>query len=183
MSFSYEAGKQILDKVSFTAKQGEITALVGPSGGGKTTSAMLAARFWDAEQRQGAIGRPRHKFRDRTRGLAAELLGGVPGRGVVQHQHHGQHPHRPARRFRRRGAERGPYWPSATSSSARWPDGYQTIIGENGETLSGGERQRISIARALLKNAPIVLLDEATASLDVENETKIQAGLCRSLHA
>jgi ATP-binding cassette, subfamily B, bacterial IrtB/YbtQ len=175
VDFSYEAGKQVLDEVSFTAKQGEITALVGPSGGGKTTSAMLAARFWDAAEGRVLLGGRDVKEIDPETLLEsysvvfqnvvlfnASILDNI--------------------RIGLQGASDNDVLRAANLARCdefveKMPDGYDTIIGENGETLSGGERQRISIARALLKDAPIVLLDEATASLDVENETKIQAAL------
>ena len=138
VDFSYEQGKPILNKVSFTAEQGEKTTLVGPSGSGKSTAAKLAARFWDIQSGKITLGKRDASDEEVLR--AARLA-------------------------------------QCDEFVSKMPKGYQTIIGENGETLSGGERQRISIARALLKDAPIILLDEATASLDVENETKIQAGI------
>jgi ATP-binding cassette subfamily B protein len=175
VSFSYEADKQVLEEVSFVAKQGEITALVGPSGGGKTTSAMLAARFWDAQQGRILLG-----GRD-VREIDPETL--LQSYSVVfQNVVLFNASIMDNIRIGRRDASDDEILRAAQLARCddfvrEMPDGYETIIGENGETLSGGERQRISIARALLKDAPIVLLDEATASLDVENETKIQAGL------
>jgi ATP-binding cassette subfamily B protein len=175
VGFSYEADKQVLDGVSFTAKQGEITALVGPSGGGKTTSAMLAARFWDAQQGRILLG-----GRD-VREIDPETL--LQSYSVVfQDVVLFNASIRDNIRIGRRDASDEDVLRAARLARCddfvrEMPDGYETIIGENGATLSGGERQRISIARALLKDAPIVLLDEATASLDVENETKVQAGL------
>jgi ATP-binding cassette, subfamily B, bacterial IrtB/YbtQ len=175
VSFAYEADKQVLDNVSFTARQGEITALVGPSGGGKTTSAMLAARFWDT-----AHGRVLLGGRD-VREVDPETLlryYSVVFQSVVLFNASVMD----NIRIGRRDASDDDVLRAARLARCdefveELPGGYDTIIGENGETLSGGERQRISIARALLKDAPIVLLDEATASLDVENETKIQAAL------
>jgi ATP-binding cassette subfamily B protein len=175
VDFSYESNKRVLRDVSFTARQGEITALVGPSGGGKTTSAKLAARFWDA-------------------GSGRILLGGEDISSIdpeVLLQHYSvvfqdvvlfNASVMDNIRLGRRDATDEQVMKVARLARCdefilRLPEGYDTVIGENGETLSGGERQRISIARALLKDAPIVLLDEATASVDVENETLIQAGI------
>ena len=175
VGFSYEEDKQVLRDVSFIARQGEITALVGPSGGGKSTTAKLAARFWDIGKGQILLGGTdisqidpetllKHfsiVFQDVTL-FNASIMDNI--------------------RIGRRDASdeeviRVAELACCDEFIRKLPNGYHTIIGENGETLSGGERQRISIARALLKDAPIVLLDEATASLDVENETKIQAGI------
>ena len=175
VDFSYEAGKQVLDKVSFTAKQGEITALVGPSGGGKTTSAMLAARFWDADQGKVLLG-----GRD-VREIDPETLlrsYSVVFQDVVLFNTSIMDNIRIGRRDASdEEVLRAARLACCDEFVSKMPGAYQTVIGENGETLSGGERQRISIARALLKDAPIVLLDEATASLDVENETKIPSAL------
>lgn len=175
VSFAYESGKQVLDKVSFTAEQGEITALVGPSGGGKSTVAKLAARFWDVQSGEVLLGghdvsgiEPetllRHfsvVFQDVVL-FNASILDNI--------------------RVGKRDASDDEVLRAARLAQcdefvSNMPEGYKTVIGENGATLSGGERQRISIARALLKDSPIVLLDEATASLDVENETRIQTGI------
>ena len=175
VDFSYEDGKQVLSDVSFTAEQGRITALVGPSGSGKSTAAKLAARFWDIQG-----GHIRLGGEDISRIEPETLLTNysVVFQDVVLFNASVKDNIRIGKR-------------DATDEEVRhvarlaqcdefvgkMPQGYDTVIGENGETLSGGERQRISIARALLKNAPIVLLDEATASLDVENETKIQGAI------
>ena len=175
VSFSYEKGKQVLDNVSFTARQGEITALVGPSGSGKSTAAKLAARFWDATAGHITLGgtdisgiEPESLlkcfsivFQDVTL-FNTSVMENIR---IGKREATDEEVRRVARLAR------------CDEFVLKMPQGYQTVIGENGETLSGGERQRISIARALLKDAPIVLLDEATASLDVENETKIQAGI------
>jgi ATP-binding cassette subfamily B protein len=173
--FSYETGKQVMRDVSFAARQGEITALVGPSGGGKSTAAKLAARFWDVDSGKILLG--------------GQDIGTVEPETLLQHysvvfqdvvlfntsvMENIRIGKRDATDEEIRRAAR---LAQCDQFVGRMPEGYQTVIGENGETLSGGERQRISIARALLKDAPIVLLDEATASLDVENETKIQAGI------
>ena len=175
VSFSYEEGKQVLDNVSFTARQGETTALAGPSASGKSTAAKLAARFWDING--GVIslgGQDISKIDPETllKYYSVVFQDVVLFNASVMENI----------RIGRRNASdeevlRVARLAQCDEFVSKMPDGYQTVIGENGETLSGGERQRISIARALLKDAPIVLLDEATASLDVENETKIQAGI------
>lgn len=175
VDFSYETGKQVLKDVSFTARQGEITALVGPSGSGKSTAAKLAARFWDIQSGRIMLGgqdislvEPEALlknfsivFQDVVLFNASIMDNIRIGRREATDEEV-KHVARLAR---------------CDEFVMKMPQGYQTVIGENGETLSGGERQRISIARALLKDAPIVLLDEATASLDVENETRVQAGI------
>ncbi len=175
VSFSYETGKQVLQNVSFTAKQGEVTALVGPSGGGKSTSAKLAARFWDIQKGKILLGNqdiseidPETLLKNYSVVFQDVVLFNSSVMDNI--------------RIGRKNATDEEIKQAAKMAQcdefiSKMPNGYNTVIGENGETLSGGERQRISIARALLKDAPIVLLDEATASLDVENETKIQAGI------
>lgn len=175
VDFSYETGKQVLRNVSFTAKQGEVTALVGPSGGGKSTLAKLAARFWDIDGGRITLGGqdisridPEALLKNYAVVFQDVLLFNA---SVADNIRIGK-PDATDEEIRRvaRLAQ-------CDDFVRRLPEGYATLIGENGTALSGGERQRISIARALLKDAPIVLLDEATASLDVENETKIQAGI------
>ncbi len=175
VDFSYESGKQILKKVSFTAEQGEITALVGPSGSGKSTAAKLTARFWDIQAGKILLGgqdisqvEPETLLKNYSVVFQDVVLfnASIMDNIRIGKRDAGEEEIREAARLAQ-----------CDEFVNKLPKGYQTIIGENGETLSGGERQRISIARALLKNAPIVLLDEATASLDVENETKIQAGI------
>ncbi len=175
VDFSYETGKQVLKDVSFTAKQGEITALVGPSGGGKSTATKLAARFWDVDSGRILLG-------DRNiQEIDPEILlqhYSMVFQDVVLFNATIMDNIRIGRRDATDEAVvQAAKFAQCDEFIRKMPDGYQTIIGENGETLSGGERQRISIARALLKNTPIVLLDEATASLDAENETKIQSGI------
>ena len=175
VSFAYEDRKQVLKDVSFTARQGEITALIGPSGGGKSTAARLAARFWDIHSGHITLGGvdistvdPEALLRNFSIVFQDVVLFNA---SVIDNI-----------RIGRRDASDEEVLRVARLACCdefvrRLPDGYDTVIGENGQTLSGGERQRISIARALLKDAPVVLLDEATASLDVENETLIQAGI------
>ena len=174
--FAYDPGKEVLHNVSFTARQGEITALVGPSGGGKSTCAKLAARFWDIRKGKITLG-----GQDISTIDPETLLGhySIVFQDVVLFNASIMD----NLRIGKRDASDEEVRRAATLARCdgfirKMPRGYDTIIGENGETLSGGERQRISIARALLKDAPIVLLDEATACLDAENETKIQAGIC-----
>ena len=173
--FSYDTGNKVLHDVSFTAKQGEITALVGPSGGGKSTSVKLAARFWDADG--GTITLGGHDIA----GIDPETLlknYAVVFQDVVLFNTSVADNIRIGKREATdEEVLRVAKLAQCDEFVNKMPQGYHTVIGENGETLSGGERQRISIARALLKDAPIVLLDEATASLDVENETRIQAGI------
>lgn len=175
VSFAYEAGKQVLSGVSFTARQGEVTALVGPSGGGKSTSAKLAARFWDIDGGRITLGGedisqidPETLLENYAIVFQDVLLFNA---SVADNIRVGKKDatDEEVRRVARLA--------QCEEFIDRMPEGYDTLIGENGAALSGGERQRISIARALLKDAPIVLLDEATASLDVENETKIQAAI------
>lgn len=173
------AGEQVLRDVSFTACEGEVTALVGPSGSGKSTVSRLAARFWDATSGRVTVGGvdvstvdPEVLLRDYAVVFQDVLLFDDTVMGNI--------------RLGRRGATDDEVLAAARAANCdefvnRMPQGYNTMIGENGSKLSGGERQRISIARALLKDAPIVLLDEATASLDVENETKVQEALSRLL--
>ena len=175
VDFSYEQGKPILNKVSFTARQGEKTALVGPSGSGKSTAAKLDARFWDIQSGKITLG-----GQDISRIDPETLLKNysVVFQDVVLFNASIMDNIRIGKRDASdEEVLRVARLAQCDEFVSKMPQGYQTIIGENGETLSGGERQRISIARALLKDAPIVLLDEATASLDVENETKIQAGI------
>ena len=175
VSFAYESRKRVLHNVSFTARQGAVTALVGPSGGGKSTTAKLAARFWDIDGGQILLGGhniadidPEALLRNYAIVFQDVLLFNA---SIADNIRIGK------RDATDEEVRRVAQLAQCDEFISRMPQGYQTIIGENGETLSGGERQRISIARALLKNAPVILLDEATASLDAENETKIQAGI------
>ena len=179
VSFSYGDGEQVLRDVSFTAREGEVTALVGPSGSGKSTVAKLAARFWDADAGSVRVGGvnvadvdPETLLADYAEVFQDVVLFDDTVMGNI--------------RLGRAGATDEEVLASARAAMcdefvSRMPQGYDTVIGENGGRLSGGERQRISIARAILKDAPVVLLDEATASLDVENETQVQRALSRLL--
>ena len=180
VGFAYDK-KKVLDGVSFTAKEGEVTALVGPSGSGKSTCARLAARLWEISEGTIQVGGvdistvdPEVLLTDYSMVFQDVVLFDDT---VMENI-----------RLGRRGATDEEVRAAAEAANCdefvrRLPKGYDTPIGENGARLSGGERQRISIARALLKNAPIVLLDEATASLDVENETKVQEALSRLLRS
>ncbi len=179
VSFSYENGEPVLTDVSFTAREGEVTALVGPSGSGKSTAAKLAARFWDVNAGHIIVGGvdvagvdPETLLTDYTEVFQDVVL----FNGTVMENI----------RLGRRAATDEEVLAAARAANCdefvrKMAQGYDTPIGENGALLSGGERQRISIARAILKDAPIVLLDEATASLDVESESLVQEALSRLL--
>ena len=178
VGFAYD-DQQVLRGVTFTAREGEVTALVGPSGSGKSTCARLAARLWDVNEGSIRVGGvdissvdPEVLLTDYSMVFQDVVLFDDT---VMENIRLGKH-----------GASDAEVLAAAKAANCdefvdKLPDGYATPIGENGAKLSGGERQRISIARALLKDAPIVLLDEATASLDVENETKVQEALSRLL--
>lgn len=177
VSFAYNTGEQVLSGVSFTAKQGEVTALIGPSGGGKSTAAKLAARFWDADSGKITLGDTDVKTVDPEKLLSAYSI-------VFQDVTLFNNTVMENIRIGRQGATDEEVLAAAREAQCdefmeKLPEGYQTMIGENGSALSGGERQRISIARALLKDSPVILLDEATASLDAENETHIQRAISR----
>jgi len=177
VGFAYNSGETVLKNVSFTAKQGEVTALIGPSGGGKSTAAKLAARFWDVERGRITVGGVDVSTVDPEKLLTAYSI-------VFQDVTLFNNTVMENIRIGRKDATDAEVMEAAKAAMcedfiSKLPQGYQTMIGENGSTLSGGERQRISIARALLKDAPIILLDEATASLDAENETEIQQAISR----
>ena len=175
VGFAYNSGKTVLEDVSFTACQGQVTALVGPSGGGKSTAAKLAARFWDIQKGRITVGstdistvEPETLLKNFSIVFQDVVLF---NNTILENI-----------RIGRRNATDEEVLAAAHAARCdafvmKMPDGYQTKIGENGSFLSGGERQRISIARALLKDAPVILLDEATASLDVENESQIQRAI------
>lgn len=177
VGFSYNSGETVLKDVSFTAKQGEVTALVGPSGGGKTTVSRLASRFWDIQKGRITVGGMDISQIDPETLMSLYSI-------VFQDVTLFNNTVMENIRLGRKDAADEEVLAAARLANVdefaeKLPDGWNTLIGENGCELSGGERQRISIARAFLKDAPIILLDEATASLDVENETLIQESLSR----
>ena len=177
VGFAYNSGETVLRDVSFTAKQGEVTALVGPSGGGKTTVSRLAARFWDYQKGHITVGGMEVSRIDPEKLMSLYSI-------VFQDVTLFDNTILENIRLGRKGATDEEVLAAAKLANCeefaeKLPDKWNTNIGENGCALSGGERQRISIARAFLKDAPIILLDEATASLDVENETAIQEALSR----
>lgn len=175
VEFAYNNNEKVLNGISFAAEQGQITVLAGESGGGKSTAVKLAARFWDVTKGKITLGGVDISTVDPEvllEKLSIVFQDVVLFNGTILENI----------RIGKRGASDEEVYMAAKAAQCdefikRFPLGYNTVIGENGSTLSGGERQRISIARALLKDAPIILLDEATASLDVENETLIQSAL------
>ena len=177
VGFSYDKKEAVLEDVTFTAKQGEVTALIGPSGGGKTTVSRLAARFWDIEKGKITVGGMDISKIDPETLMSLYSI-------VFQDVTLFNNTIMENIRIGRQDATDEEVIAAAKLAhcdefAEKLPDGWKTMIGENGSELSGGERQRISIARAFLKNAPVILLDEATASLDVDNETLIQEALSR----
>lgn len=177
VGFSYNGREAVLKDVSFTAKQGEVTALVGPSGGGKTTVSRLAARFWDVNNGRITVG---GMDISTVEPEALLSLYSIVFQDVTLFNNTIMENIRIGRKD---ATDEDVLWAARLAHcdefAEKLPESWNTLIGENGCELSGGERQRISIARAFLKDAPIVLLDEATASLDVENETLIQSALSR----
>lgn len=175
VGFSYNKGEPVLKDVSFQAAQGQVTALVGPSGGGKSTAARLAARFWDLSGGKITIGGVDVSTVDPEsllKNFSVVFQDVVLFNNTIMENI----------RIGRKDATDQEVMKAAKAARcddfiSRLPKGYDTRIGENGSVLSGGERQRLSIARALLKDAPIILLDEATASLDVENESMVQGAI------
>ena len=177
VGFAYKSGETVLSDVSFTARQGEVTALVGPSGGGKTTVSRLAVRFWDNQKGKITVGGMDISKIDPEKLMTLYSI-------VFQDVTLFNNTIMENIRLGRKGATdeevlAAAHLANCDEFAEKLPDKWNTDIGENGCELSGGERQRISIARAFLKDAPIILLDEATASLDVENETAIQTALSR----
>jgi len=177
VGFAYPGGEVVLKDVSFTAKQGEVTALVGPSGGGKTTVSRLAARFWDIRKGKITVGGMDVAEIDPEKLMSLYSI-------VFQDVTLFDNTIMENIRLGKKGATDEEVMSAARLANVdefaeKLPDKWNTNIGENGCELSGGERQRISIARAFLKDAPVILLDEATASIDVENETMIQSALSR----
>ena len=175
VGFSYNDKEEVLKDVSFTAKQGEVTALIGPSGGGKTTISRLASRFWDASKGKITVGGMDISKIDPETLMSLYSI-------VFQDVTLFNNTIMENIRIGKKDSTDEEVMAAAKLAHcdefiAKLPEGYNTNIGENGSELSGGERQRISIARAFLKDAPIILLDEATASLDVDNETMIQEAL------
>lgn len=177
VGFAYDSGETVLKDVSFTAKQGEVTALIGPSGGGKTTVSRLASRFWDAQKGRITVGSMdiQNVDPETLMSLYSIVFQDVTlfNNSIMENI-----------RIGRQDATDEEVIAAAKLAhcdefAEKMPNGWNTMIGENGSELSGGERQRISIARAFLKDAPIILLDEATASLDVDNETVIQESLSK----
>lgn len=175
VGFSYHQNETVLEDISFCARQGQVTALVGPSGGGKSTAARLAARFWDVEKGSVTIGGMDVKGIDPEyllKHISVVFQDVMLFNNTVMENI----------RIGRKDATDKEVMEAAKAAQCmdfiqRLPEGFQTRIGENGSALSGGERQRLSIARALLKDAPVIILDEATASLDVENESLIQSAI------
>lgn len=177
VGFAYDSGETVLKDVSFTAKQGEVTALIGPSGGGKTTVSRLASRFWDAQKGRITVGGMdiQNVDPETLMSLYSIVFQDVTlfNNSIMENI-----------RIGRQDATDEEVIAAAKLAhcdefAEKMPNGWNTMIGENGSELSGGERQRISIARAFMKDAPIILLDEATASLDVDNETVIQESLSK----
>lgn len=177
VAFSYKDGEQVLSDVSFTAKQGEVTALIGPSGGGKTTVSRLAARFWDNDKGKITVGGMNVSEIDPEKLLSLYSI-------VFQDVTLFNNTVMENIRIGKKDATDEEVMAAARLAHCeefveKMPEKWNSMIGENGSELSGGERQRISIARAFLKDAPIILMDEATASLDVDNESLVQESVSK----
>ena len=177
VGFSYKEGKEVLSDVSFIAKQGQVTALIGPSGSGKTTVSRLAARFWDCKQGTITVGGMDISKVDPETLLSLYSI-------IFQDVILFNNTILENIRIGKKDASDQEVLEAARLANCmdfieKLPEGIHTMIGENGSELSGGERQRISIARAFLKDAPIILMDEATASLDVDNESIIQESISK----
>lgn len=175
VSFSYSQDKEVLKNVSFTIPSGKLTAIVGPSGGGKTTILRLIARFWDVNGGEITCGGKTLKNLD-----ADQWISGISM--VLQDVYLFHDTVKENILFGRKDATEGEMMEAAKRAGCHdfitaLPNGYNTVVGEGGNTLSGGEKQRISIARAILKDAPLLLLDEPTASLDARNEVLIQRAI------
>ena len=175
VSFAYENGNPILKDVSFSIPQGSMTAIVGPSGGGKTTITRLIARFWDVQEGSITIGG--HDVKEFTCDSLLKNMSMVFQNVYLFHDTIENNI-----KFGCPDATHEQVVEAAKKACCHdfisaLPQGYDTVIGEGGSTLSGGEKQRISIARAMLKDAPIILLDEATASVDPENEVHLQQAI------
>ena len=175
VSFAYENGNPILKDVSFSIPQGSMTAIVGPSGGGKTTITRLIARFWDVQEGSITIGG--HDVKEFTCDSLLKNMSMVFQNVYLFHDTIENNI-----KFGCPDATHEQVVEAAKKACCHdfisaLPQGYDTVIGEGGSTLSGGEKQRISLARAMLKDAPIILLDEATASVDPENEVHLQQAI------
>jgi subfamily B ATP-binding cassette protein MsbA len=173
--FSYEKNEPVLDHINLTIRRGEVLAIVGPSGGGKTTLANLLPRFHDVDS--GAVRIDGHDIRDLTLHSLRKQIALVTQQTILFNQtvrnNIGYGTRDASDQDIRRAAEAA----FALDFIEQLPDGFDTVIGESGARLSGGQRQRISIARAILKDAPILVLDEATSALDTESERKVQKAL------
>ena len=182
VGFGYHGDLPVLHGLDLEAAAGETTAIVGPTGSGKSTVVKLLLRFYDVDAGRDPARR-RGRARSAPRGPARRQIGvREPGRVPVPRHRAREHRLRPARRRRAPRSRPPRVPPRRTSSSRRLPAGYDTVVGERGQKLSGGQRQRLSIARAVLKDPPILMLDEATSSVDNETEAAIQRSLERIAH-